>query len=92
VLCAAAHNTYVSTWAGTVYTAFAIDVFSRKIVCWECSTSKEGAFLRRAIRQAVGYRHRQGHPLAEGAIHHSDYAESCVKPRDRVLACASGVV
>jgi putative transposase len=24
--------TYVSTWAGTVYTAFTIDVFSRKIV------------------------------------------------------------
>jgi transposase InsO family protein len=27
--------TYVSTWAGTVYVAFAIDVFSRKIVGWQ---------------------------------------------------------
>ena len=26
--------TYVATWAGTVYVAFAIDVFSRKIVGW----------------------------------------------------------
>jgi putative transposase len=27
--------TYVATWAGTVYTAFAIDAFSRKIVGWK---------------------------------------------------------
>ena len=33
--------TYVATWAGTVYVAFAIDVFSRKIVGWRASTSKE---------------------------------------------------
>jgi putative transposase len=33
--------TYVATWAGTVYVAFAIDVFSRKIVGWRASMSKE---------------------------------------------------
>jgi putative transposase len=33
--------TYVATWAGTVYTAFAIDAFSRKIVGWTCSMSKD---------------------------------------------------
>jgi hypothetical protein len=27
----------------------------------------------------------------QGVIFHSDYAELCVKPRDRVLACAGGV-
>jgi len=33
--------TYVATWAGTVYTAFAVDAFSRKIVGWKTSRSKE---------------------------------------------------
>jgi len=30
--------------------------------------------------------------FADNAIFHSDYAELCVKPRNRVLACAGGVV
>ena len=30
--------------------------------------------------------------FASDAIFHSDYAEPCVKPRNRVLACAGGVV
>lgn len=29
--------TYVSTWAGFVYTAFVVDVFSRAIVGWRVS-------------------------------------------------------
>jgi putative transposase len=33
-----------------------------------------------AIRQAAALRSRQGHPI-DGAIHHSDYAEVCFKPR-----------
>jgi hypothetical protein len=33
----------------------------------------------------------RNYALAEDAIFHSDYAEPCVKPRDRVLACAGGV-
>jgi putative transposase len=36
--------TYVSTWAGTVYTAFAIDVFSRKIVGWKRACPKRPAW------------------------------------------------
>jgi hypothetical protein len=32
------------------------------------------------MRQAAALRSRQGHPI-DGAIHHSDYAEACVKPR-----------
>jgi putative transposase len=37
--------TYVASWAGMVYTAFAIDVFSRKIVGWTCSMSKESSVV-----------------------------------------------
>jgi transposase InsO family protein len=44
----------------------------RLIAGWECSLSKETAFAERAIRQAAAWRARQGHPLGDGAIHHSD--------------------
>ena len=75
---------------GFGYTAFVIDAFAGLIAGWECSLSKETAFVERAIRQAAAWRARQGHPLGDGAIHHSDYAEPCVKPRKREVACAGG--
>jgi putative transposase len=31
--------TYVATWSGTVYVAFVIDVFSRRIVGWKADTN-----------------------------------------------------
>ena len=64
--------TYVATWPGTVYTAFAIDVFSRKIVGWRVSMSKETALVLDAID--LGLRHRD-YRQADGddrLIHHSD--------------------
>lgn len=64
--------TYVASWAGTVYTAFAIDVFSRKIVGWCCSMSKETDLVLDAIEMDLRQRdYRQGD--GEGKlIHHSD--------------------
>ncbi len=56
---------------GFGYTAFVIDAFAGLIAGWECSLSKETAFVERAIRQAAAFRARQGHPLGK-AIHHSD--------------------
>ena len=53
-------------------TAFVIDAYAGLIPGWECSTSKHTAFVEAAIRQALAYRRRQGHPLGDGAIHHSD--------------------
>jgi transposase InsO family protein len=58
--------------SGFGYTAFVIDAFAGLIVAWECSLTKETAFVERAIRQAAAYREREGHPLAGGTIHHSD--------------------
>ena len=55
-----------------VYTAFVIDAFAGLIPGWECSVSKETAFVESAIRQATAYRARQGHPVTGDAIHHSD--------------------
>ena len=49
--------TYVATWAGTVYVAFAIDVFSRKIVGWRASMSKETDLVLDAIDMGLRDRH-----------------------------------
>ena len=72
MLCAAAHNTYVATWAGTVYTAFAIDAFSRKIVGWKTSMSKETDLVLDAIDMALRARHYQPGPRVDKLVHHSD--------------------
>jgi putative transposase len=61
---------------GFGYTAFVIDAFAGLIAGWECSLTKNTAFVERAIRQAAAYRARQGHPLTGDTIHHSDYAGS----------------
>ena len=57
---------------GFGYTAFVIDAFAGLIAGWECSLSKQTAFVDRAIRQAAAVRARQGHPIGGAAIHHSD--------------------
>lgn len=65
--------TYVRLVTGAfAYTAFVIDAYAGRIVGWECSTSKHTAFVERAIRQAVALRLRDGNPLQNNAIHHSD--------------------
>ena len=65
--------TYVPLVTGGFgYTAFVIDAFAGLIPGWECSASKETAFVESAIRQATAYRARQGHPITGDAIHHSD--------------------
>ncbi|MFI9012364.1 DDE-type integrase/transposase/recombinase [Actinosynnema sp. NPDC053489] len=38
--------TYVPTWSGTVYVAFVIDVFSRRIVGWKADTSMRTALVQ----------------------------------------------
>ncbi len=65
--------TYVPRHGGGFgYTAFCIDAFAGLIAGWECSLSKETAFVQKAIGQAAALRSRQGHPAGGRAIHHSD--------------------
>ncbi|CAN5857824.1 hypothetical protein BH23ACT5_BH23ACT5_00850 [soil metagenome] len=65
--------TYVPMAGGWfAYTAFVIDAYADRIVGWECSTSKETAFVEAAIRQAADFRAREGIPLDGSTIHHSD--------------------
>jgi putative transposase len=64
--------TYVSTWAGFVYVAFAIDLFSRAIVGWSASTCKDVAFVEQCLNMALWRRDQTGRPVLPGMIHHSD--------------------
>jgi transposase InsO family protein len=64
--------TYVATWAGTVYVAFAIDVFSRKIVGWRTRMSKETDLVLDAIDRGLRDRRYQSGVDGERLVHHSD--------------------
>jgi transposase InsO family protein len=59
--------TYVATWAGFVYVAIIIDVFSRMIVGWRASNSLRSDLALDALEQTLYAR-----PHSEGLIHHSD--------------------
>lgn len=60
--------TYVRTWAGRVYTAFAIDVYSRLIVGWSIATHIKAELPLDALEMAIWRRDRN----LDGLIHHSD--------------------
>jgi putative transposase len=59
--------TYVATWAGFVYVAFVIDVYSRAIVGWRASRSMRSDLPLDALEQALHAR-----PAISSLIHHSD--------------------
>ena len=61
--------TYVPTWSGTVYVAFVIDVFARRIVGWRVSRTAHAGFVLDALEQALHDRKPLG---GGGLIHHSD--------------------
>jgi putative transposase len=61
--------TYVATWSGFVYTAFVVDVFSRRIVGWRTAASMTTALVMDALNMAVHSRRLQ---LLDGVIVHSD--------------------
>jgi len=64
--------TYVRTWAGFVYVAFIIDVFSRFIVGWQTATSLRTDLALDALEQALWARDRGAHDDGGRLVHHSD--------------------
>ncbi|NLB46616.1 MAG: hypothetical protein GX814_02500 [Microbacteriaceae bacterium] len=81
--------TYVATWSGFAYVSFVTDVYSRRIVGWNvASTLKADVLPLQALEMAAW---QLGGDL-DGAIHHSDYAEVLVKPRNVVRACGGADV
>ena len=64
---------YVWTLAGFVYAAFVVDVFSRRILGWQVTTTKHTGMVTDALRQALQIRRRAEHEwVPAGLIHHSD--------------------
>ncbi len=58
--------TYVPTWAGFLFLAVVIDVWSRKVVGWSMATSLKTDLVLAALDTAVSQRQ------PSGVIHHSD--------------------
>lgn len=82
---------YIRTWVGFAYLALVIDVFWRRILGWALTPHLRTALPLEALEMAIWTRQHAGTEDLSGLTHHGDYAGPCVKPRDRVLACAGGV-
>ena len=63
--------TYVRTFAGWAYAAFVIDVFSRRVVGWQSSTSLRTDLALDALDMGIWTRERAGADLSN-LVHHSD--------------------
>ena len=61
--------TYVKTHCGFAYVAFVIDVFSRRVVGWQVSTSLRSDLALDALDMAIHSRNRDE---LRGLVHHSD--------------------
>jgi len=70
-----------------LYLATVIDCFSRRLAGWAIAEHMRTELIADALTAA-----RDTRGSLAGAVFHSDHAEPCVKPRNRVLACAGGVV
>jgi transposase InsO family protein len=64
--------TYVATWRGFVYMAFAIDLYSRGIFGWQASMVMDTTFVEACLKMALWRRDHAGRPVGAGMIHHSD--------------------
>ncbi|MFF3951511.1 IS3 family transposase [Streptomyces sp. NPDC001902] len=71
--CWVADFTHIAAWAGTVYVAFVVDTFSRRIVGWSAATSKETQLVLDALEMGLWQRDREGHRHVAGElVYHSD--------------------
>jgi putative transposase len=61
-----------ATWSGTVYVAFIIDVFSRRIVGWRAATTMTTELVLDCLEHAVWARQREGVSDLTGLVHHND--------------------
>ncbi len=69
--------TYVSTWSGFCYVAFAIDAFSRRIVGWKADRSMKTRLVLDTLSMGLWARDHAGTPVAAGElVHHSERAAS----------------
>ncbi len=63
--------TLIRTFAGWVYASFVLDVFSRRVVGWQLSTSLRTKLALDALNMRLWTRRHDGHDTSD-LIHHSD--------------------
>jgi putative transposase len=80
--------TYVRTWAGWVYVAFIVDVYSRYIVGWQASTSLRTDLALDALEMAIWARRGD----LDGLIHHSDRGTQYLSIRYSERLAENGLV
>jgi putative transposase len=83
--------TYIRTFAGWVYAAFVTDVFSRRVVGWQLSTSLRTDLALDALEMGIWSRTRQGRDLSR-LIHHSDRGVQYVAIRYTERLAENGIV
>ncbi|PWJ46440.1 putative transposase [Quadrisphaera granulorum] len=83
--------TYVPTWSGFVYVAFVMDVFSRRVVGWRCSTSLRTDLALDALEQGLWQRARDARDVT-GLVHHSDRGVQYVAIRYTERLAEAGAV
>jgi putative transposase len=79
--------TYVSTWSGCAYVAFVVDAYARRILGWRVAATMATSMVLDSIEQAIWTRQQEGVMDLKDVVHHTDYAEVCVKPR----VCGDGL-
>jgi putative transposase len=83
--------TYIRTFAGWVYAAFVIDVFSRRVVGWQLSRSLRTDLALDALEMGIWTRARTGAGL-EALVHHSDRGVQYLAIRYTQRLAEAGVV
>ena len=83
--------TYCRTFAGWVYAAFVIDVFSRRVVGWQLSKSLRTDLALDALEMGIWTRDHAGHNVT-GLTHHSDKGVQYVAIRYTERLAEAGAV
>ena len=83
--------TYVKTFAGWVYCAFILDVFSRRVVGWQVSTSLRTDLALDALNMGLWTRRHDGHDTS-ALVHHSDRGVQYVAIRYTERLAEAGAV
>ncbi|MBX7556672.1 IS3 family transposase [Streptomyces sp. tea 10] len=86
-----ADTTYCRTFAGWVHAAFVIDVFSRRVVGWQASTSLRTDLALGALEMGIWTRQHSGHDIS-CLTHHSDEGLQYVAVRYTERLAKAGAV
>ncbi|GAU71404.1 transposase [Streptomyces sp. NBRC 110611] len=83
--------TYVAIWAGFVYVAFALEVFSHKFAGWRVADHKRTELVLAALDMAIWSRDRDGVCDLDGLVPHSDAGSQYVSIRhtDRLIEASA---